>query len=128
VKRKKGIPSLSLEEWMTKQMIGAALRLMHQNKKEYFVSSTVDARNSEKQSSDEISEEQIMKSADRNMILRALHQLAPSYRAVYNMHEVDGYSHREISKLLDISEFTSRDNLEKAKFNIRKNLSRMINK
>ena len=99
---------------------------MHNNKKEYFVSSTINAREAEKLSSTEITDEQIMAMADTNAIVQALQQLSPSYRAVYNMHEVDGYSHAEISKLLDISESTSHDNLSKGKFNIRKNLAKLM--
>lgn len=125
-KLKKDGNQLSLAEWIKKEMVAAAIRHMHANKKEYFVSSTVSVRDAEKPLSSEISDEQIMQSASRQEIIKSLQQLSPSYRAVYNLHEVDGYSHQEISKLLDISEYTSKDSLAKAKFNIRKNLSRLI--
>ncbi|MEK6615579.1 MAG: sigma-70 family RNA polymerase sigma factor, partial [Bacteroidota bacterium] len=95
-------------------------------KREYFVSSTVSVRDSEKQSSTELSDEKIIHSADKQIIIKALQQLTPSYRAIYNLHEVDEYSHLEISKLLDISEYTAKDSLSKAKFNLRKNLTRMV--
>ncbi len=127
-KIKKDAPSLSLEEWIKNEIVASAVRHMHNNKKEYFVSSTVSMRDSEKQSAGEVSDEQIIKSADKQMIIKALQQLTPSYRAIYNLHEVDGYSHLEISKLLDISEYTSKDSLSKAKFNLRKNLSGMVSK
>lgn len=128
-KRKKDLPSLSLEEWMGKQMIASAIRLLHRNKKEYFVSSTVSVRDLKPRAPgmEEVSDEQIQKFASKDKIIMAIHGLTPSYRAVYNMHEIDGYSHQEISKHLDISEFTSKDTLEKAKFNIRKNLLQMLN-
>jgi len=125
-KRKIDSPVVSLEEWIKKLVIEAAVQHMHNNKKEYFVSSTVNLRDAEKSSSAEIPDEHIISSVNKNAVVKALQQLSPSYRAVFNMHEVDGYSHPEISKLLDISESTSRDNLSKAKFNIKKNLVRMI--
>ena len=125
-KKKNDASPDSPEEWIKKQIVESAIRHMHANKREYFVSSTVSARDSEKISSSEITDEQIIKSADKKIILKALQQLSPSYRAIYNLHEVDGYSHQEISKLLDISEYTSKDSLSKAKFNLRKNLVRIV--
>lgn len=125
-KRKKDETPLPLQEWIKKEIIASIIRQMHANKREYFVSSTVSARDMEKPMSAEISDEQIMKSTDRQFIMKALQQLSPSYRAVYNLYEMDGYSLPEISKLLDISEYTSKDSLSKAKFNLRKNLARMV--
>ena len=125
-KRKKDDTPVSLEEWIKKQILASAIRHMHANKREYFVSSTVNSRDSERPSSLDTSDEHIMKAADKKIIIKALQQLSPSYRAVYNLHEVDGYSHQEISKLLDISEYTSKDSLSKAKFNLRKNLARIV--
>lgn len=126
MKRKKDTAPLSMEDWIKKEIVASAIRHMHNNRKEYLVSSTVSVRDSEKQSSAEISDEKIINSADRQIIINALQQLTPSFRAIYNLHEVDGYSHLEISKLLDISEYASNDGLSKAKFNLRRNLSRMV--
>ncbi|MBI4946363.1 MAG: sigma-70 family RNA polymerase sigma factor [Bacteroidetes bacterium] len=127
-KRKNDVPAISLEEWIKKLMIEAAIEHMHNNKRGHLVSSTVNARETEKTSSAEITDDQIIAAADTDAILQAVQQLSASYRLVYNMHEVDGYPHAEISKLLDISESTSRDNFSKAKFNIRTNLARRFSK
>lgn len=125
-KLKKERKHISLEEWVKKEFICAIIRYMHANKKEYFVSSTVSIRDAEMPLSAEISDEQIIQSVGMQEIIKALQRISPSYRAVYNLHEIDGYSHREISKLLDISEYSSKDMLTKAKFNIRKNLLQII--
>lgn len=127
-KIKKDAAPVTLEEWIRKEIIASAVRHMHDNKKEYFVSSTVSMRDSEKQATGEVSDEQIIKAANKEMIIKALRELTPSYRVIYNLHEVDGYSHLEISKLLDISEYTSKDSLSKAKFNLRKTLARVVPK
>lgn len=125
-KRKKDEPPLLLEDWIKSIIIRSAVEHLHKNKKEYFVSSTVNVRDAEKTSSEEISDEHIIAKANIQFILKGLQQLTPSYRAIYNLHEIDGYSHKEISLLLDISEYTSKDSLSKAKFNMRRNLARMI--
>lgn len=124
--QKKDTPPVSLEAWIKSETIASAVRHMHDNKKQHFVSSTVSMRDSEKSNVNERTDEQIMKAASKQMILKALQQLTPSFRTIYNLHEVDGYSHAEISKMLDVSEYISKDSLSKAKFNIRKSLSGMI--
>lgn len=48
-------------------------------------------------------------------ILEALRQLSPTYRTVFNMFVMEGFSHREIATKLKITESTSRSNLVKAR-------------
>jgi RNA polymerase sigma factor (sigma-70 family) len=48
-------------------------------------------------------------------ILSIIQQLPPSYRTVFNLFAIEGYSHKEIAEQLDISESTSRSNLVKAR-------------
>jgi len=49
-------------------------------------------------------------------------QLPPQYRAVYNLYEVEGYGHKEIGAMLNISTGTSKSNLARA----RKKLSGIV--
>lgn len=46
--------------------------------------------------------------------------LPENYRVIFNLYEIEGYSHEEISKMLDISESASRTNLSRAKKLLRK--------
>lgn len=48
-------------------------------------------------------------------ILKLVQQLAPGYRAVFNLYVVEGYSHKEIAEMLDITEGTSKSQLSRAK-------------
>ncbi|KPP94710.1 MAG: ECF-type RNA polymerase sigma 70 factor [Bacteroidetes bacterium HLUCCA01] len=48
-------------------------------------------------------------------IIRLFDQLPPMQRLVFNLFEVEGYSHDEIGGLLDISPGTSRSNLTRAR-------------
>jgi RNA polymerase sigma factor (sigma-70 family) len=48
-------------------------------------------------------------------LLNALQQLSPAYRSVFNMYIIEGYSHKELSENLGITESTSRSNLVKAR-------------
>jgi RNA polymerase sigma-70 factor (ECF subfamily) len=51
-------------------------------------------------------------------ILEAVQMLTPAYRAVFNLYVIEGYSHKEISQLLDVNESTSRSNLVKARLKL----------
>jgi len=48
-------------------------------------------------------------------ILKAVQKLPPAYRAVFNLYVIEGYSHKEVSDELGITESTSRSNLVKAR-------------
>ncbi len=52
-----------------------------------------------------------------------IQELPEKYRLIFNLYELDGYSHREISKKVGISENTSKSNLFRAKVNLKKRIS-----
>lgn len=52
-------------------------------------------------------------------ILAAVQELTPAYRAVFNLYIIEGYSHKEIAEILDITESTSRSNLVKARVKLK---------
>jgi RNA polymerase sigma-70 factor (ECF subfamily) len=62
--------------------------------------------------------------ADQKILYKELicevKRLPPSYRNVFNMFVIDGYSHNEIAKTLGISEGTSKSALAKAKAQLKK--------
>ena len=55
----------------------------------------------------------------REEIFRLLQWLPTSYRLVFNLHVLEGFSHPEISQRLGISEGTSKSNLFKARRKLR---------
>ena len=52
---------------------------------------------------------------DAEKMMKLVQQLPEGYRTVFNMFVVDGYSHKEISAELEISESTSKSQLFKAR-------------
>lgn len=48
-------------------------------------------------------------------LLKIIQELSPKYRTVFNLYAIEGYSHKEISEMLDISEGTSKSNLSRAR-------------
>ncbi len=61
-------------------------------------------------------------------VIKAMQQLSPAYRAVFNLFVMENRSHQEIAEMLDISIGTSKSNFSKAKANIRKILLKQTKK
>ena len=59
-------------------------------------------------------------------ILRLLDKLPELQRLIFNMYEIEGYSHDEISKTLNIPESSSRVYLTRAKHKLRELYSRTL--
>jgi RNA polymerase sigma-70 factor (ECF subfamily) len=62
-------------------------------------------------------------SVARVALTRAIGELPEGYRAIFVLHEIEGYQHREIAELLGCSVGTSKSQLHKAKLRIREILS-----
>jgi len=44
-----------------------------------------------------------------------IRELPPKYRMVFNLYAIEGYTHKEISRMINISEGTSKSNLSRAR-------------
>lgn len=64
-------------------------------------------------------DERLTFSLERIALTRALNGLPRGYRAIFELHEIKGYGHREIAKLLNCSIGNSKSQLHKAKQRIR---------
>ncbi|MEZ4858636.1 MAG: RNA polymerase sigma factor [Flavobacteriaceae bacterium] len=54
-----------------------------------------------------------------DVLLRFVQELPDQYRLVFNLYQLDNYSHKEISKILGISENTSKSNYHRAKLQLK---------
>ena len=59
-------------------------------------------------------------------IIRLVQELSPGYRSVFNMYVIEGYSHKEIGGILDISEGTSKSQLARAKAILQKRVQEFL--
>lgn len=96
----------SFEGWLKRITINTALQ-------RYRKQAVLDIINEENiQDVDvEVDEESI----PLDFLLRIIQELPDRYRLVFNLYVLDGYSHREISNMLEISEGTSKSNLARAR-------------
>jgi RNA polymerase sigma factor (sigma-70 family) len=55
-------------------------------------------------------------------LLGIIRELPPKYRMVFNLYAIEGYSHKEISNMVNISEGTSKSNLSRARVILQRRL------
>ena len=65
--------------------------------------------------------------AEKDLII-LINELSPGYKTVFNMHVVEGYSHKEIANILGITEGTSKSQLARAKGVLKKALEKLTDK
>ena len=58
-------------------------------------------------------------SVDRIVLARAMKGLPVGYRTIFVLHEIKGYAHREIARMLQCSVGTSKSQLHKAKMKLK---------
>lgn len=100
----------SLEGWVRRIMVNTALNYYRAKKKSSYhanideiVESVEDVRidNYDK--------------LNTKVLLKMIEELPPGYRMVFNMFEIEGYSHKEIAEELNVSVNTSKSQLLKAR-------------
>ena len=106
----------SLEGWVRKTVVNTAINLYKKNlkhQKDTDIEQAEVVQNFEQSSLDKISVQELMD------IIR---DLPTGYRVVFNLNVIEGYSHKEISQLLEISENTSKSQLSRARQALQKKL------
>ncbi len=61
-----------------------------------------------------------------NDVLNLFQELPDQYRLVFNLYAMEGYAHKEIAEMLNISESTSRSNLARARSLLQKKITREL--
>ncbi|KAF2507849.1 RNA polymerase sigma factor [Flavobacterium zhairuonense] len=96
----------SFEGWIKKITINKAITRYKQS---YILTAIKD----EYQQDDFVTENEIDLPLDT--LLNFIQELPHQYRLVFNLYELDDFSHQEIANMLSISENTSKSNLHRAK-------------
>jgi RNA polymerase sigma factor (sigma-70 family) len=117
----------SFEGWVRRIVVNTAVDHLRRNKHEYMIVSTVYAREGDvPDPAEELEEDNLLNDLSEEEILNAVSQLSPAYRTVFNLYVMENLPHKEIADQLGISEGTSKSNLAKARFQLKKNLVNLI--
>ena len=109
----------SFEGWMKRIMVNEAL--MHLRKKEPLhlsIDAEYDVFESDQRTDHDLDAEELME---------LLTELPAGYRTVFNLYAIEGYSHKEIADILQISEGASKSQLSKARAALQPKLGQLTN-
>ena len=99
----------SFEGWIRRIMVHTSINFLKKHKK---FTESLDLTSAENL---EVKEESIASIMQSKQVVECIRQLPIGYKTVLNLFAIEGYSHREISILLDIEESTSRSQYTRAK-------------
>jgi len=122
-------PPLDLDDFIEKEFIIQAIAFIKNIRSEYYVSSTVYATtDSATKNYDLFESAEIIdyRQIDNDILIKGIQLLVPSQRLIFNLHVIDGYSLQDAAALLEASEGTVKSNIEKARFNLQKNIDKSL--
>ena len=99
----------ALEGWVRRIVVHTCINILKKNKK---FSDSVDISFA---NSMPATEENIPSIVQAKQVVECIRMLPIGYRTVLNLYAIEGFSHREISEMLDIEESTSRSQYTRAK-------------
>jgi RNA polymerase sigma-70 factor (ECF subfamily) len=110
----------SFKSWSSKIVINTCLSEYRKNKQQILtINEEVLEINTEESSA--------IDKLETKEILKLVSELPEHYRQVFNLSVIDGYSHKEIGEMMDVTDLVSRTRLKRAKNIIRENYSKLIN-
>jgi len=117
-----------LDQFMEREFIAACVAFIKNIRSEYYVASTVYASDPAPKNYDLFANNELIdfNQVENETLVKALQQLVPSQRLIFNLHVIDGYSLNDAAMLLESSEPTVKSNLEKARFNLQKNIENCL--
>lgn len=105
----------SFEGWARRIFVNTAIEQYRRNSKLFSV---VDVEVASKEETTDTIDTHL----NREDLLNLIQELSPGYRAIFNLYNIEGYSHREIAEILDISEGTSKSQLSRARSILQKRI------
>nr|WP_237690380.1 RNA polymerase sigma factor [Salegentibacter tibetensis] len=97
----------SFEAWVRRIMIHESINFL---KKKHWL-----LYDSNVMEHEDLSSSNIASKSDVDFLLKLIDQLPNGFRLVFMLHAIEGYTHKEISRVLNIPENTSRSKLSKAR-------------
>lgn len=110
--------------WLRKIMIYTAIDHFRKNKKNNIFEDLKDGQETALTSNDE----DIIAKLSYEETLKVVQHLSPAYRMVFNLYAIEGMTHKEVAKHLNISEGTSKSNFAKARLFLQNKLLYHYNK
>ncbi|MEZ5082372.1 MAG: RNA polymerase sigma factor [Bacteroidales bacterium] len=112
----------SLEGWIRRTIVNTAINIYKKNvkfQKDIEIDKAEIVQNENPGVLDKLNVEELLK---------LITDLPTGYRMVFNLNIIEGYTHKEISELLNISENTSKSQLSRARQTLQKKIAELSGK
>jgi RNA polymerase sigma factor (sigma-70 family) len=116
----------SFEGWVKRIVVNTAIDNYRRKKVRPVVTDSELTERMGDQIEDELEDESVYEKIPISVVMEAVQKLSPAYKTVFNLYVLEGYNHNEISETLGISVGTSKSNLSKARFNLKKILTPLL--
>jgi RNA polymerase sigma factor (sigma-70 family) len=106
----------SFQGWIRRIMINSALELIQKRKldiTDFYIENAEDSNDS------------VRSRIDTNDLLEIIEELPKGYRTVFNLYAIQGYQHKEIAEMLNVSEGTSKSQFARARNLLQAKLKRL---
>lgn len=105
----------SFEGWMRRIFINTSIEFLRKSVSMYSIVDNEDKPI-------DIIDETHFDDLDHQDLTQMVQSLSPGYRTIFNLYVIEGYSHKEIAKMLEINEGTSKSQLARARILLQKKI------
>ncbi|WP_108801820.1 RNA polymerase sigma factor [Aquimarina sp. Aq107] len=112
----------TLGSWIERIVVNCAIDDWHKRKKTVLIDNSELIEEGEIQELDDFEKDHFSKQLSSDKLRTLINELPEQYRYVLNLYAIEGYSHKEIGKILKIKESTSRSNYTRARKKLLENM------
>lgn len=106
----------SLEGWVRRTIVNTAINYYKKKIKQGIKTDLEYVKGKVKETNN------IVEKMAADELLELINELPPGYRMVFNLNVIEGYTHKEIGQMLEISENTSKSQLSRARISLQKKI------
>ena len=110
----------SLEGWIRRTIINTAINFYRRNLKYATMNDLEGVEKPDNNQAD------IHDKISHDDLLRLINELPNGYRTVFNLNVIEGYTHKEIGKMLNISDNTSKSQLTRARTALQQKIKKLM--
>lgn len=111
----------SIDQWIRRIVVNTAINNYRKNLKHYYHSDIEDVDETHIDMDENV---QLTENLSAAEVLKIMQEMPEGYRVVFNLYVMEGYKHKEIADMLNITTGTSKSQLSKARKIIQDKLSK----
>jgi RNA polymerase sigma factor (sigma-70 family) len=109
----------SFEGWIRRIFVNTCLEFVRKKANMYVVQDTDTVKV-------EYQDENALQKLMKEDLMEMIQSLSTGYRTIFNLYVIEGYSHKEIAELLNVTEGTSKSQLARARYLLQKKVETVM--